>query len=414
MILIWKKTGDRLMCPLSILSPLLVVFICCETEPPAELSQQVADKSLLLPEHINEEDVIRDDRLFKFKHERTISLSLNENAPVLGEITGINSIAIGDSSIFLLDTGQAYQFDMTGAYLQSIGGLGKGPGEYITPMTIALTPSGSILIYDGNTLRVNRYDKSGRFVDMHLSNNLRRVLFDSAENRLQLSYSWISEDRAVLLTRQDRVTQRWLYEINLSNAYTFKAFSSFMEKVGLCYSSALESIFYLEPWSYKIKEINAQNGEVKRQFGLEPTDYVGIKKEDLVTLSRKDSRFHRILTDKYTLLEEMHLIADTYLLLRFKPPLPKKDGSRRFDDWESFIAYDINAKEIKAFTVDKESMQKWLRIFRERSEDSWRANIEWPSRTAVKGSFIYTYKEPLDKDLDNSNGMIEIFSVFIE
>lgn len=414
----WENTGDRLMCSLYILSPLLVVFICCEAEPPAELSQQVitvsADKSLSLPEDIDEEDVVRDDRLFKLKHKRTISLPLNKNTPILGEITGRNSIAISDSSIFLLDKGQAYQFDMDGTYLQPIGSLGKGPGEYITPMTMAVTPSGRILIYDGSTLRVNRYDKNGRFVDMHLINNLSRVLFDSAGNRLQLSYSWISSDKAVILAKQDRDTQRWLYEINLSNTYTFEAFGPYMEKVGLCYSSALESIFYLEPWSYKIKEIDARSGEVKRQFGIEPPDYVGIKKENLMALSRRDNRFHRTLMEEYTLLEEIHLIADTYLLLRFKPPLPKNDGSRQFDSWASFIAYDISAKEIKAFTVDKESMQGWIRVFLERSEDSFSANVDWPSRTAVKGPFLFTYKEPQNKDLDNSNGMIEVFSAFVK
>ena len=404
---------------LLILLPLLVVLLCCETESPAELSQQVitisTDKSLSLSEDIDEEDVIRDDRVFKLKYEKTIPLPLNENTPILGKINGINSIAIGDSSIFLLDKEQAHQFDLTGTYIRSIGGPGKGPGEYITPVLVAVAPSGHILIYDGSTLRVNLYDENGRYLDMHLSNNIRRVLFDSAGNRLQLSYSWISEDKAVLLARQNKATQRWLYDINLSNAYTFEAFRPFMEKIGLCYSSERESIFYLEPWSYKVKEVDAQSGKVKHQFGIEPPDYIGIKKEDLKAWSRKDSRFFRTLPERHTLLEEMHLIADTYLLLRFTPPSPRNSGSRSFNFWESFVVYDISAEKIKAFTVDTESVQPWLWVFAEKlSDGSERLRGPFPTRTAIKGDFLYTYKEPQDKDLDTSNGMVEIFSAFVE
>ena len=405
-----ENAGDRLIRPLLLLLLLLVILICCGTEPPAELI--LADKSLSLPEDIEEEGVIKDDRIFKLKREKTIPLPLNENTPILGEIRGINSIAIGDSSIFLLDREQVHQFNLTGTYLQPIGGLGKGPGEYITPIMLAVAPSGHILVYDGSTLRVNLYDENGRYMETHLINNLRRVLFDSAGNRLQLSYSWVSEDKNVVLARQDRTTQRWLYAINLSNTYTVEVFRPFMENVGLCYSPALESIFYLEPWSYKVKEIDAWSGEVKRQFGLEPPNYIGIKKDELMVLSRNDRRL-QTLTDKYTLLEEMHLIADTYLLLRFKAPLPENGGSRR--EVESFIAYNINAEEIKAFTVDIESVQAWIWVFVEkRSAGTFTARTKFPTRTATKGSFLYSYKEPLDKDLDNSNGMIEIFSAFIE
>ena len=413
-----EKSGDCLMRRLLILILLtsLVILNYCETGPPDEMSQQLimtsADKSLSLLENIDEEGVIRDDRLFKLKHEETIPLLLNENTPILGEIGGINSIAIRDSSIFLLDREQVYQFNLTGTYIQPIGGPGKGPGEYITPMTLSVAPSGHILIYDGSTLRVNLYDEHGGYVDMNLINNLCRVLFDSAGNRLQLSYSWISEDKTVVLARQDKTTQRWSYVIDLSSAYTFEAFVPFTGNIGLCYSSALESIFYLEPWSYKIKEIDARSGEVKRQFGLEPPNYIGIKKDELMALSKSDRRL-QTLTDEYTLLAEMHLIADTYLLLRFKLPFSKKGGLRQ--EVESFIAYDISAEEIRAFTVDIESVQAWIWIFIEKqSADTFTVRKKFPTRTVAKGSFLYTYKEPLTKDLDNSNGTIEIFSAFIE
>lgn len=66
-------------------------------------------------------------------------------------------------------------------------------------------------------------------------------------------------------------------------------------------------------------------------------------------------------------------------------------------------------------TVDIESVQAWIWVFIEKqSAGTFTARTKFPTRTAAKGSFLYTYKEPLDKDLDNSNGMIEIFSAFIE
>lgn len=76
---------------------------------------------------------------------------------ILGSVT--DALVSGDGDILILD-GRASQvrvYDGAGDYRFSVGGAGRGPGEFVDPLSMALAPDGALLVGDA-TQQVHRFE----------------------------------------------------------------------------------------------------------------------------------------------------------------------------------------------------------------------------------------------------------------
>ena len=100
-----------------------------------------------------------------FKRVKTIILETNKDAL----IGNINSVQVFGDKIYILDSEKAkciFVFNKSGKYLQRIGNVGKGPGEYVKPTDFTIDMKNKfIYILDNQSYRVLKYDLlSGKFI----------------------------------------------------------------------------------------------------------------------------------------------------------------------------------------------------------------------------------------------------------
>jgi streptogramin lyase len=57
------------------------------------------------------------------------------------------------------------RFDPDGSYLGSWGRAGTAPGEFDTPHSVAVAPSGLVWVSDRENHRIQRFEPDGRYVD---------------------------------------------------------------------------------------------------------------------------------------------------------------------------------------------------------------------------------------------------------
>jgi len=100
-----------------------------------------------------------------FKRVNTIILETNQNAL----IGAINSMQVYKDSIFILDKVGAngvFLFNNEGRFLQRIGNIGQGPGEYTTPSDFTLDIKNKyIYILDSRTQKILKYSfENGNYI----------------------------------------------------------------------------------------------------------------------------------------------------------------------------------------------------------------------------------------------------------
>ena len=90
-----------------------------------------------------------------------------------------------DEHIHVVDeqTNLARRYDHDGVFVDVIGALGQGPGEYMDPGTVAVDPQGNILVYDFEAERTQIYDQHGESLGFWPSPTFLwgegRILFDA-------------------------------------------------------------------------------------------------------------------------------------------------------------------------------------------------------------------------------------------
>ncbi len=74
-----------------------------------------------------------------------------------------------EGNIYIADQGslEIKVFDRDGAYLRSIGGRGRGPGEFLSMELVELTPEEHFVVMDRGNLKYITITKEGEFVESH-------------------------------------------------------------------------------------------------------------------------------------------------------------------------------------------------------------------------------------------------------
>lgn len=85
---------------------------------------------------------------------------------VFSEIFAIAGRPSGSS--YVLDTHpySIREYDPSGSFVRLIGGEGEGPGEYLSPLGLAVTPEGQLAVWDQRTRRISIYDSHGELEDL--------------------------------------------------------------------------------------------------------------------------------------------------------------------------------------------------------------------------------------------------------
>lgn len=90
---------------------------------------------------------------------RKIPLELSDQSL----LTYIDQIEIRDNKIYVYDKHRLIVFDINGNYLDTIGGVGPGPGEY-TNINSFFFEGNNVCVYDDNLQKLFIYDKDGTFI----------------------------------------------------------------------------------------------------------------------------------------------------------------------------------------------------------------------------------------------------------
>lgn len=94
------------------------------------------------------------------------TIILDSEEKVIGNI---DKIQADDSTIYILDINISkgvFKYSRNGNYIQQIGNIGSGPGEYIKPFDFTLDQKNRIIyILDGPKQRINKYEMtSGKYL----------------------------------------------------------------------------------------------------------------------------------------------------------------------------------------------------------------------------------------------------------
>ncbi len=389
--------------------------------------------------HIPKRSVVQDDRRLHLRLEKVIRLKLDEHTPVLDSVLK-GQWALGDSTFFFI-SGALYEFDQTGTYVRTIGRRGKGPGEYQNPTHVSVDAEGRIYVV-ADPFLLHVYDRTGRHLHTYKDQAVRRLFFDTQGNLVQLIEDWFEAPSAwkdrfarfipgvrhspifVGLTKRNRQGKP-LYRLAISTDETVDVLSYMLSRISLCYSETKDRLYYVEPWDYKIKVIDAHRGQIVEQFGPEPEYYHSMRREvDFPIYEPRDSDELYEAKFNASFTEELHLLDEKYVLYVYRPGKSALEGvfgtKRKEVRGGVCLAYDISSGDtIRVFQMMKESLDDW-RLYHPDSEERGGINTggtrrgSSPTNVIARGEYLYIYKPPPENIMETSNGRVEVFTVSVE
>lgn len=353
-----------------------------------------------------------------------VELPLDEDTPGIGNIawTGITA----DSSLALIDliSYEVYEFSLRdGHYARSIGRKGRGPGEYQMAWNMAVDPKGYFYVQDIG-IQVLRYDQQGNYLDRTRSIGSKKVACDrdgavfflgvNANNIIQLqkripNMNWEVQYTIPLSTKKQEIL-----------AYRMSSYAQ------LRYNPMSHRFYYLGPNDDKVKEIDAERGEIVRQFGLfvpqpvvegyrvdpesralevihsgrwQTPEYVPLPESyhDKGVGSREDMRALRI--SKVT---AMILLDNRYLIVFYIHPSLQM----------SRIIYDLKAGEsVKAYSFNEEASKAFVCLVEYSAPDNFAPATMSGTQMAAWQDRLYIYQPPLFEKAEQSNGVIKIYTL---
>ena len=92
------------------------------------------------------------------------SLKIEESQDIFfGHITDIAIGKTGEIYMYDRDIPALYAYDKDGTFIKTIGGEGRGPGEFIEVAGLYVLPNNKLAVYDPRNARVNFYNTTGEF-----------------------------------------------------------------------------------------------------------------------------------------------------------------------------------------------------------------------------------------------------------
>ena len=173
------------------LSILVLIFSsgCTERTGRSEKSKTVIKKNY----KINIYDPITDTKKsiqFFASQMDFVPLQFSKECPLAGNIL---KIEMSDYYIFIATLGAVYKFNRTGSFIQKIGRMGKGPGEYPQINSIQIDQSQKLVnIFPGKTQgKIIQYSFAGEFIrEIRFTNNDFTAFDSEGSNFIFYPFCW--------------------------------------------------------------------------------------------------------------------------------------------------------------------------------------------------------------------------------
>lgn len=318
-----------------------------------------------------------------------VELAFDKDTPGIGSVHWMDFSPEGTLLIADYTGQQALEFSRTdGRYIRSFGRQGNGPGEYGTPGNMAIDPYGRVYILDPVFGRILRYDRQGQYVDRTSLFKGSRLLTGRTGEVFLIK---VNEMQIIEVQRLDPATWEPLYRIPLSTDKQRFISSRMLAFAQVCYNPARHRLYYLGPNDYLVKEIDADTGQIIRQFGHRPAGFIPLPK-----------RYHSILRGsfedmrelKMTTLKSMTLVDERYLFVSYR------HLGMRNEVPTPWILYDLaSSVNIEAYAFNKATID---------SLKSFTNHIPWNSVAAWQGR-LYIWREPSNERAETSNGMVATY-----
>ncbi|MEN6456629.1 MAG: 6-bladed beta-propeller [Prolixibacteraceae bacterium] len=202
--------------------------------------------------------------------ENTLFIPLETNTSCL--ITKIDQMRLFDNKIFILDfnLNSLLVFNMDGKFLNKIGNVGRGPGEYIRPRYFYINNEGTVKLFDAPMKKLISFDTEGRYIK---EIKLNRYLTGIGETRSEYWGYCADKKNDRINSEQQKKLKFFIFDsegkekkhilgnknidnVNLSNTYI-------LNDLG-------ESVSFVEPFTPDIYSL--KNGEVSVKYKI---DYSG-------------------------------------------------------------------------------------------------------------------------------------------
>ena len=160
---------------------IIIIFVCISCYSQSVKVQDSKNKRLLDLDNAKYPDTCFSASNV-YKSVKIIPLQTNESC-LIGEI---DKIQVVDHQILIMDgriANSLYVFDREGRFIRKIGGVGQGPGEYISIDDFAIDRENkTVYIKDGRLPRIHKYDLlTGKFIQsISLQRNVLQINSDRA------------------------------------------------------------------------------------------------------------------------------------------------------------------------------------------------------------------------------------------
>lgn len=325
-----------------------------------------------------------------------IELEFDANTPGIGHVLWMGFSPEGTLLITDFVGRQALEYSSDGRYIRSFGSRGKGPGEYYSPRNMAVDSKGQVYLLDTAWGQIIRYDRDGEYLDRTRSFKNSWIL---TGRKGEVFLVKVNPMKIIEVRRLNPDTWDVLYRIPVSTRE--QDFISF-RKHGysrLAYSTSRHRLYFIGPNDYLVKELNADTGQLVRQFGHRPDRYAPLPKR-FQGIGRGSIENVLELDKTSSVVSAMVLVQDQYLIVCQEHPADSPDV------WHGLI-YDLTTSDpIKtySFTVPAKGPQ---------SLDIGDSYVKAGSDLATWKGRLYKWIPPSTKTAETSNGTIVVYEMSI-
>jgi hypothetical protein len=167
----------------------LTLFNNCTSRQPARVNEEMAvEEEAVLPYVMNLESIHKDKGVLHLSDvaEEVLYIPLETTDEVL--LKRVSHVAILDSTLFVGDFNNLYQFDMSGKFIRKIGTHGEGPSEYRMIFSI-MTNKPSHSMYMITQTKIHQYDSDGALIKTISTKDTQPLIYDG---------NMISEDKFLI------------------------------------------------------------------------------------------------------------------------------------------------------------------------------------------------------------------------
>lgn len=139
---------------------IFILFWTCKSE-----EHTISDQSELVTITLKDAEQIKMSTLFD-----NLSYVVLDDEKDISLLKSVDKMEVCDSLMFLLDktNNKLHCFDLEGIYLNTIGCVGNGPGEYVKISDFAIDHADhTIVILDRNSRKIVVYSLDGNFINSH-------------------------------------------------------------------------------------------------------------------------------------------------------------------------------------------------------------------------------------------------------